>query len=121
MTKKELGRLSETLACLYLARSGYEVVTRNYRCKVGEIDIVTLHKNCLVFVEVRSKSSMYLGRAEDTFTHKKLMRIKLLGSIFLAKNHYSGAINYRFDAICISMHLDKSRATLSHYKSIFQF
>ena len=56
-----LGQEGEKLAVQYLKRLGYRIICRNYRCPLGEIDIIARHGGVLVFVEVKSRSSQTFG------------------------------------------------------------
>ena len=51
-----LGDRGEMAACEFLRKKGYEILGKNYKCKLGEIDIIARHKDFLVFIEVRSKT-----------------------------------------------------------------
>jgi putative endonuclease len=54
--RKETGNLGEKLARDFLKKKGYKIVETNYRCADGEMDIIAKQKDCLVFVEVRTKT-----------------------------------------------------------------
>jgi len=89
-----VGELGEDLACEYLVRKGYKILARNYREKLGEIDIVARAKDrTLVFVEVKTFKSASGTDAEgdelmpeDNLTKGKLGRLKKACQSFLAKN-----------------------------------
>ena len=61
MTRKETGDLGERVARDFLKKRGYRIVETNFRCREGEIDIVARQRDCLVFVEVRTKSGPGFG------------------------------------------------------------
>ncbi|MFC1590648.1 YraN family protein [Candidatus Omnitrophota bacterium] len=71
----ELGRIGEAKAVLYLTRLGYEIITRNYRTPLGEIDIIAREGRQLVFVEVRTRASASLGPPFLSVTRKKQRKI----------------------------------------------
>ncbi|MCG8083044.1 MAG: YraN family protein, partial [Candidatus Thiodiazotropha taylori] len=62
------GEAAEQLAVDYLSRRGLKLVTRNFRCKVGEIDLIMREKRTLVFVEVRYRQSDDYGSALESIT-----------------------------------------------------
>ena len=66
--RKKLGRQGEDAAACYLEKSGYTLLRRNYTCRLGEIDIVAMDRDVLVFVEVRSRSSEGYGLAQESVT-----------------------------------------------------
>src|SRR5215213_7898324 len=71
-SKAQLGQRGEELATQHLQRLGYAIVTRNWRCKQGEIDIIAEKDGALVFVEVRSRSTESTDPAfESVGTHKQ--------------------------------------------------
>ncbi len=58
---KEKGRIGEELATKYLKSNGYNVLERNYRTNMGEIDIIAIKSNLLIFIEVKTRTSTYFG------------------------------------------------------------
>jgi len=61
MEKKELGKKGEEVAIRFLKKSGYRILSRNYVCKLGEIDVIAKEKDTLVFVEVKTRTSTTFG------------------------------------------------------------
>ena len=76
MTRRETGALGEKLAKDFLKKHGYHIVETNYRCPEGEIDIVAKKKDCLVFIEVRTKKSLDFGSPEESITPAKKERMR---------------------------------------------
>ena len=60
MNRIELGRWGERQARDYLEDQGFVIREKNYRCKLGEIDIIVLDGGCLVFVEVKTRTSAHM-------------------------------------------------------------
>ena len=77
------GKESEDRAAAELERRGYLIVERNYRCKLGEIDIVARDGKALVFVEVRSRADGSCGSAAETVTPAKQKRIARVAAAYL--------------------------------------
>lgn len=71
----EVGRATERWAERQLEDAGYRIVTRNYRCKVGEIDLIAHDGETLVFVEVRGRRRVTHGTPEETIDHRKRLRL----------------------------------------------
>lgn len=96
----EQGALAEDAAAEFLSARGLRVVTRNYRCRFGEIDLIMREAATLVFVEVRYRRSRTFGGASESITAAK--REKLLR----AAKHYLSACNEfpacRFDVVLLS-------------------
>ncbi|MCX7893045.1 MAG: YraN family protein [Burkholderiales bacterium] len=78
------GARAEDLAAAFLERQGLRVVARNYRCRLGEIDLVLADGPALVFAEVRYRSSAAFGGAAASVTRAKRERIVAAASHFLA-------------------------------------
>ncbi|MBN1189342.1 MAG: YraN family protein [Dehalococcoidales bacterium] len=76
MNRKDTGIQGEKLARDYLIKKGYRILQTNYRCPRGEIDIVALHKDRLVFVEVRTKTSLTFGTPEESITRSKMKHLE---------------------------------------------
>lgn len=75
MKRINTGRLGEELARNFLKKRGFRILESNYRCPEGEIDIIARHNDCLVFVEVRSKTSREFGSPEESVTQAKKRRM----------------------------------------------
>ncbi|ACY15024.1 YraN family protein [Haliangium ochraceum] len=78
------GQRGEDRAAEILLGAGYSIVERNYRCRLGEIDIVAREGDCLVFVEVRARSSARWGGALATVDAAKQRRIARVAAHYLA-------------------------------------
>jgi len=71
MKRRETGILGEKIARDFLTNRGYRILETNYRCPHGEVDIIAWHRDCLVFVEVRTKRSLKFGSPEESITPAK--------------------------------------------------
>ena len=76
------GKLAEDYAVKLLKRNGYKVIERNFRSKFGEIDIICLKDDCLVFVEVKARWSLRFGKPEEAVTRSKLWKIGKTGEYY---------------------------------------
>lgn len=85
--KDVLGRIGEALAVEHLSSLGMTVIARNWRCDIGEIDIVAQDGEVIVICEVRTRSSDRFGQPLDTVTPAKMDRLRKLATRFL---HDSG-------------------------------
>lgn len=77
--KDALGRYGEDLAARHLEDDGFVVLERNWRCELGELDIVARDGDCLVLCEVKTRSSLRHGSPFEAVTERKLHRIERLG------------------------------------------
>ena len=114
-THNDLGELGEELAVEELEKNGYEIVERNWRYKKAEIDIIARKNDVLAIVEVKTRSSDYIGNPQDFVSPKK---IKLLVE---AVNEYvifkDLDVEVRFDIIAIIK--NENRLTLEHLEDAF--
>ncbi len=95
------GYEGEQLAARHLKRLGYRIVCRNYRCPLGEIDIIARHRGVLVFVEVKSRRSEAFGSPKLAVTPAKQHKLSQVAWHYLQKNNLT-EINARFDVVTIS-------------------
>ncbi len=82
---QQAGGAAEDAAARFLERHGLEIVARNYRTRLGEIDLVARDGATLVFVEVRMRSSARFGGAAASIDHRKRARIEAAARRFLAR------------------------------------
>lgn len=83
--KDELGRRGEARAVDHLTTNGFRVVERNWRCRLGEVDIVAYDGPCLVIVEVKTRASVAFGHPFEAITPAKLKRLHLLTAAWMAE------------------------------------
>lgn len=95
------GQQAELLACEYLQTHKLKLITKNYHCRRGEIDLIMQDKTTLVFIEVRYRKNDRFGSALESVNHKKQAKIIITAEHYLLQNRqqFSG---YRFDVIAIS-------------------
>lgn len=99
--KKERGQQGEDLAAQIVAGKGLKILLRNFRCPVGEMDIIALEGDTLVFIEVRTRTTSKFGWGEETIQTKKRMRLQRIAEYFLLSRKYREWPPIRFDLIAI--------------------
>lgn len=102
MRKKSIGNLGESLALKHLRNKGYKILKRNFRSKFGEIDIIALEGNDLVFVEVKTRWSQSFGSPEEAITPWKIKKIIKAGE-YLKLLHPELPDSLRLDAVVIDL------------------
>lgn len=80
-----LGVKGESQAASYLAKKSYRILNRNFRCKLGEIDIVAENDEFLVFVEVKSRSDRSNVSPLISLTSKKRIKLRQLAEFYISK------------------------------------
>lgn len=76
MNNNKLGDYGENLAESFLKKNGYKIIERNFRIRGGELDIIALDKDTLVYVEVKTRSNNRFGLPEESVTNSKINFIK---------------------------------------------
>jgi putative endonuclease len=97
--KQEKGNKAEEMAAKMLEKKGYEILERNYTHGKGEIDIIVVKDDWLVFVEVRARSSTEFGFPEQTISKAKASLIKRTAENYIYENDWRGKV--RFDIVGI--------------------
>ena len=115
--KKIIGSLGEKLAVKYLENKGYKIIDVNFYCKYGEIDIVAKFERMVVFIEVKTRTSLKHGFPIDGVNHKKIIHIRNSARYYLYKNKIFN-FDIRFDVI--EVYLKKSKYVINHIKDIIQ-
>ncbi|MEL7565025.1 MAG: YraN family protein [Dehalobacterium sp.] len=78
------GKKGEEEAVKELKRRGYRIITRNFRCRLGEIDIIGENQEQLVFIEVKTRTSLAYGLPQENVNYRKQEKIKKVAQVYLA-------------------------------------
>lgn len=95
-----LGRSGEEAAVHYLKKKKYRILDRGFRFHRGEIDIIALDRETLVFIEVKTRQSNHFGRPEEAVTPAKQAQLRRLAKAYLALKNLSG-LACRFDILSL--------------------
>lgn len=107
----ELGKWGEDLAFRELKRLGYKNIIRNYRCSVGEVDMVAMDAGTLVFIEVKTRKGACVAYAKEAVTGKKRRQLSKLALTYI-KDRGLDNISARFDVVAISIEGDKVKTEI---------
>ncbi|WP_089954770.1 YraN family protein [Lentzea xinjiangensis] len=99
--QQELGRQGEDLACRYLEGQGLVVLSRNWKCRDGELDVVAVEGDRLVVCEVKTRSGPRWGRPDEAVDEDKLSRLRRTALRWLAA-HGVGWCEVRVDLISVT-------------------
>lgn len=97
-----LGREAESLACRHLEQAGLSLLERNYRCRLGELDIIMRQGETLVFVEVRYRGPGALVDAATSVDRRKQTRLVATAQHYLQQYPHLASLPCRFDVIAIA-------------------
>jgi putative endonuclease len=100
------GRAAEDLALRYLEQHGLQLVTRNFRCTRGEIDLIMRHGDSLVFVEVRARRNDNFGSGAASVDARKQAKLNAAAALYLQQNAQLSNCPCRFDVVALSFASD---------------
>lgn len=95
---KVLGLTGETTAAKYLQKQGYKILKTNYSCKCGEIDLIAMQKDVLIFVEVKNRDTLAFGLPSEAVNFPKQRKIRKTAQYFLLEQKLHD-VACRFDVI----------------------
>lgn len=118
--RQEIGKLGEQKAKRYLIRRGYQIVESNYRTKAGEIDLIARENDCLVFVEVKTRTSEEYGTPAEAVSFYKQQHMQKSAQYYLWR--HGGECECRFDVIEVRLpaHGWIKIAKINHLKNVLQ-
>jgi putative endonuclease len=102
MDRQEVGKLGEKAARKFLKKRGYRIRATGFRCRHGEIDIIAQKKDCLVFVEVRTKSNLDFGTPEESITQAKKERL-ITSALTYTATYQDLPSLWRIDVVAIEL------------------
>ncbi|ACV62102.1 protein of unknown function UPF0102 [Desulfofarcimen acetoxidans DSM 771] len=115
--KQLLGRLGESVAARYLYSKGFIIIHQNFRCRLGEIDIIAREKGVTVFVEVRSRCGSSYGLPQESVVIKKQVKLRKLAQYYIARYALTG--DFRFDVVAVMFEQDNSIKLIEHFRNAF--
>ena len=117
--RRWFGTRSERAAARFLKRIGYRILARNYTCPHGELDLVALDGDCIIFVEVRSTETADAARPAESVNPAKQRRLTNLALHFL-KRHYLLGRPARFDVLAVSWPANQRKPDVVHHPNAFE-
>jgi putative endonuclease len=113
---KIVGQTGEAEAERLLARKGYDIISRNFSTRYGEIDLICRDGETLVFVEVKTKKGPDFGTPEDMFTRRKLDRVKRMAIVYLEGKE----TKCRIDMVAVVLGQNEQMESIQHYQNVDQ-
>ena len=101
MNKRTVGTTYEEKAAAYLLDNGYHILHRNFRCRIGEIDLIGSNDGYLCFIEVKYRSGLTRGFPSEAITPMKIKRITRTAQFYLLSNKIPPYTPCRFDVVVI--------------------
>ena len=113
----DLGKLGEDLAFKRIKRLGYRKIIRNYRCPLGEVDLIAQDGDTLAFIEIKTRRAGTTGYAKEAVDEKKKRQLSKVALYYLKDNQSSDA-KARFDVVAVS--LDGNEQRIEVVKDAFE-
>lgn len=114
-----LGQKGEKQAAKYLKKKGYKLVTANYRCQYGEIDLIARDADILIFIEVKTRTSTDFGDPAAAVDYRKQQQISKVAHHYLV-THHNDDVDARFDVISV-LSPNGKKTEIEHITNAFDF
>ena len=101
--RKNLGDSGERVAALFLEQRGYEILARNFRTRLGEMDLIAEDAAGLAFIEVRTRRGSAAGAPEESLTPRKRVRLFAVAQAFLQEHPEYAECAWRIDLVAIEL------------------
>lgn len=118
LNNRELGKLGEDIAANYISQNGYIILEKNFRTKIGEIDIIAKQDNYLVFIEVKTRKSINFGYPREAVDKSKQLKIINIANFYIAKEKQYYC-HIRFDVIEVMLHSNNEIKSIVLLKNAF--
>lgn len=116
---KDIGSFGEDLSINYLIDNGYYILEKNYRNKIGEIDIICKKNNLLIFIEVKSRYTNSYGFPIESVTYYKRKQIIKVSMLYIILNKYNN-FNIRYDVIEVFFNKNNDLFNINHTTDAFR-
>jgi len=102
----ELGKWGEDLAVKKIKGLGYKEIVRNYRCSLGEVDLIAREGDTLVFIEIKTRKDKSIGYAKEAVDARKRRQLSKVALAYM-KSMECCDVKARFDVVAINLDRDK--------------
>lgn len=113
------GSFYEAKAASYLERLGYRILAMNYRCRLGEIDLIAKHENYLTFIEVKYRRSDSQGSPFEAVTYRKQQTIYKTAQYYMQSHRILQDTPCRFDVVAVSGEPDGENEAIEVIQNAF--
>lgn len=117
-TNKDIGNSGEKICENFLINYKYKILAKNFRNRIGEIDIIALYNGDIIFIEVKARNTLKFGNPCESVTYKKQQKIKSVANYYIYINNLFNK-NVRFDVLEVIFNKDKSY-NINHIKDAFR-
>lgn len=118
ISRKLIGKTGEDLAKKYLRDKGYKIIGEHYQVRGGEVDLIALFQNRLVFIEVKTRTNKLFGLPEEAVNKIKLTKLLYTAKRYILKHKIYNISGYQIDTLMIEMDPNTPKTTYRHYQNI---
>jgi len=111
----ETGKSGEDYALEYLLKKNFDILEKNWRHNKDEVDLIAVHKNCLVIIEVKTRSTLYFGEPQIFVNKKKQAFMIRAANAYIMKKDID--LETRFDIVSVILSGDK--VSIKHIEDAF--
>lgn len=112
--QRDIGNQGERIAADYLEDKGYQLLDTNYHTRYGELDLVMAEKDTIVFVEVKTRTSVTFGFPEESVTESKMEHLQNAGLLWLQENP-EAPDDWRIDVVSIFLDRYGQPQKINHF------
>jgi putative endonuclease len=116
MWNQAIGRKGEDIAANYLASLGVQIIAKNFRSAYGEIDLIGVDHDDLVFFEVKTRTSLTYGPPEMAVTAKKFQRMVNCAQYYVQENKLE--LDWRIDVLAVSLDKKTNQSSIEWIKNV---
>lgn len=117
MKNREFGNIGEDLTCEYLKSIGMKIIERNYRLRTGEIDVIAMDGETVVFIEVKTRSNSNYGTPAESVTVNKQKKISQTARTYAVRKNLNDC-DFRFDIV--EVYYNKNNYRINLIKNAFE-
>ncbi len=121
MKKIEIGKMGEQIAEKFLTSQSFQTLTKNYRWRGGEVDLIMFNKSpkpTLVFVEVKTRTSNKFGEITELLNKQKRERLIKTAHHFLLKHDFPISLIWRIDLVAVKLNTTNLKKQITHFKHV---
>ena len=116
--KIKIGKFGQQLAAQFLLKKGYQLLASNYHCQAGELDLILIDNQQIVFVEVKTRLSTDFGLPEEAINQTKKEKLYQASLDYLEQEQINHD-NWRIDCLAIEIDKHNKKAKIRHHKNIY--
>lgn len=114
--RKKLGDWGEKVAATHLEAAGYTIIGRNWRCQIGEIDMIAKKEDVVSFVEVKTRRGRAAGSPEESITPRKAQKLIQLALTWIGEQD-DDELDWRIDLVAVELDAKGKLLRCEHFES----